>query len=510
MSQTNNAASAPGIHPLDTALVLKQRPLRPGAVLEHTSRFGDDQWHLRPALLQQHQRALVLNFNSIPHRYRMVVKEVCYTMLSGDLPDGEPRPEVATVRAHFTSLKLMLTWLDSRTPPPGRPSGPRLADLIGADLQDFQRHLLATVPSSARRQGIRSAVRYFWRYRACLTSDQLSFDPLHVQDWTEPDRRSSGGRENTTDRIPEAVHGPLLAWSLRFINDFAPDILRADNEWRRCRDHHDTTRAGRNVVKHRLDDLLADYIRNQRPLPSWNGQPNMAHLADEIGGHHSALLNYHAEIAAAAAIVGLAPDTCYRIGITGLLDDKPWIHGISVHPGDNNGLGKLTRMLMAACYGTIAFLSGMRDSEIKHLRRGCLTVERDDQGRVLRWKATSLAFKGEHEAQGVEATWVIGQPAARAIQILERLHPPDTMLLFSALSHHPGGNSSTAAAGTRALSTVTTNRYLNGLIGWINDYCDTHGRSDRIPMVNGQPWRLTSRQYRRTLAWYVARRPGGV
>ncbi|MET9694515.1 hypothetical protein ABZY81_39945 [Streptomyces sp. NPDC006514] len=27
---------------------------------------------------------------------------------------------------------------------------------------------------------------------------------------------------------------------------------------------------------------------------------------------------------------------------------------------------------------------------------------------------------------------------------------------------------------------------------------------------NGKPWNLTARQFRRTLAWYIARRPGGV
>jgi hypothetical protein len=31
-----------------------------------------------------------------------------------------------------------------------------------------------------------------------------------------------------------------------------------------------------------------------------------------------------------------------------------------------------------------------------------------------------------------------------------------------------------------------------------------------IPEVDGKPWNLTARQFRRTLAWYIARRPGGV
>jgi hypothetical protein len=47
-------------------------------------------------------------------------------------------------------------------------------------------------------------------------------------------------------------------------------------------------------------------------------------------------------------------------------------------------------------------------------------------------------------------------------------------------------------------------------VDWINAYCDTHGLPDHIPLVGGQRWHLTTVQFRRTLAWFIARRPGGV
>src|SRR5664279_4448267 len=81
-------------------------------------------------------------------------------------------------------------------------------------------------------------------------------------------------------------------------------------------------------------------------------------------------------------------------------------------------------MLQAACYVVIAFLSGMRDGEVKHLRRGCLRVQRDADGRPYRWVVTSLAFKGERDPTGVQATWTVGRPVADAIEVLQRLHPP--------------------------------------------------------------------------------------
>jgi hypothetical protein len=60
------------------------------------------------------------------------------------------------------------------------------------------------------------------------------------------------------------------------------------------------------------------------------------------------------------------------------------------------------------------------------------------------------------------------------------------------------------------LTLAATNRQLNRFITWINDYSAARGRPDAIPLVGGRTWVLTSRQFRRTLAWFIARRPGGA
>ena len=139
---------------------------------------------------------------------------------------------------------------------------------------------------------------------------------------------------------------------------------------------------------------------------------------------------------------------------------------------------------------------------------GCVQVQRDDTGRVYRHKVISRAFKGENDPRGVEATWVIGAPAARAIRVLERLQPSATDLLFA---HHTlwGRANQQRGGQTRALTSAWTVTHLNAFIAWINDYCAAHGRNDNIPLVNGRSWWLTTPQFRRTLAWFIARRPGG-
>lgn len=67
-----------------------------------------------------------------------------------------------------------------------------------------------------------------------------------------------------------------------------------------------------------------------------------------------------------------------------------------------------------------------------------------------------------------------------------------------------------ATSPNTALTSKSTNRQLNALINWINTYCRTRDRTDGIPLVDGRPFRATTRQFRRTLAWFITRQPGGA
>ncbi|MEU6654025.1 hypothetical protein ABZ904_32475 [Streptomyces sp. NPDC046900] len=60
------------------------------------------------------------------------------------------------------------------------------------------------------------------------------------------------------------------------------------------------------------------------------------------------------------------------------------------------------------------------------------------------------------------------------------------------------------------LANSTTNTNLNSFITWVNQYCAENHRADAIPDIDGRPWRLMTSQFRRTLAWFIARRPGGT
>jgi integrase len=503
---THPATAAHRPHPDDEPppgwldrLVLSGRPLRPGHWLERTSRFGQDVWDVTPAIFQQHARAVVLNFSPFPPACRAAVKELCYIMLSGQLPPNESRPKVLSIRRHLVELKRFTRWLDSRPQRPGRP----LRELTTDDLTAYAVHLDGVLGRGASREVAEVAVRLLWRYRTVLTTDRLTVDPLDADGWGNSTRRRA---ENTTARIPEHVMGPLLTWCLRFIDDFAPDIIAARAHWYDHRQKSRLSRLARTAVQAQLRAKLDSYRRSGQPLPGHDGKVNYSALAAEIGCTAITLrLAANKEhIDAVAARNGTTASPPVPTPITGQLDGQPWLPHIGSAVTDPNGAVPLAILLQTACYITIAYLSGMRDSEIKHLRRNCVRTHYDSAGTPYRWTVTGLAFKGETDPAGTTASWVIGAAAARAVAVLERLQPQTVDALFRTVAGNVPEHQPT---GTQHVG--RTNQLLNQFTAWVNTYCHDRGRTDTIPpMPHGQ--RLQTRQFRRTLAWHIARRPGGA
>ncbi len=498
---TGATAAARRLPLVGNPYVLARRPLRDGTATAATPRFSDDIWDLTPALLQRHKNALILNFPTLPARFRPAVRELCYALLTCDLPPGERESSPDTIRGYFSALKQFLAWLDQR-------SVTSLRSLAPADLDAYNDHLLTSGRSPSRQINQRRAVRLLWIYAGKLTSDALTFDPGLLPGWAAAPSSRPG--ENSTPRIPEQVIAPLLTWALTWINELAGDILAAFEEWRLLHANTQLSRKRRNApassdIAGKLEQLLQRYRAEHRPLPgSPGGRPSHAHLAREIGCSHGSFRTRRCQelLANAAAELGVADTAYLRTTITGRLGGEPWITQIPYAEA-----GHLARLAQAAAWVTIAYLSGMRDSEVKHLRPGCLSVSRAEDGRIYRRRLTSLAFKGEDDPTGVPAAWIVGEPAERAVQILERLQSGRDTYLFAPV---PGSAHDLRSHATSAKSTQQTNDDLAAFTDWVNTFCQQHGRPDGIPPVNGQRWKLSTSQFRRTLAWFIARQPGGV
>ncbi|MFD0008243.1 hypothetical protein ACFVJ4_38475 [Streptomyces sp. NPDC127178] len=493
-------AANPTAITLKDPYVLHGRQLRDGFQLEDTSRYSEDIWRLTPAIVQAHKTAMILNFPTLPQRFRPAAKRLFYALLSLEEPDGEESPGIATLRGYFGEIKRFLKWLDRRWAPERN----ELSELSPRDIDDYGRYLLARFPNNqAQRERSRGPLRLFWRWRQHLGQDALRFDPRHLDGWSESRRTRRG--ENDTDRLPEHVLGPLLVWALRFIDDFAPDILKADRQWHAARVIRPARSSAHNQAGERLQQLLDEHVEAGRSLPGFQGKPNILHLAQVVDCHRSTINRNRPAVDNAVAIVGVT-DSTFLENIQGRLDGRPWIGSIATNYNKNNSIATLARCLQAACYSVIAYFSGMRDSEVKHIRRGSLETKYDEDGRAYRRKLHSLAFKGEDDVAGVPATWVVNELVARAIKVLEQLQPASQNYLFGRLPHISGTREDTNAA----LSNHTTNRQLNKFTEFVNRLCDEHGRTDTIAAGPGHAIRVQTRKFRRTLAWYVARRPGGV
>ncbi|MFD3612608.1 hypothetical protein ACFWXA_31990 [Streptomyces atroolivaceus] len=491
------------------AFVLAGRTLRPGARLSDTSRFDEDIWLLKHAQLQRHQTDLVLNFLRIPAAFRLTAKEICFTLLRSVLPPGcEAIRSIDSIRGCLTQLKMVFEWLEIR-------GITDVADVSHADVEAFARYIAGLRLSQDTKDQRHRGMRLLWLCRS-KTSDALTFDPAVVIAGMRQTRSRSAsrrGKENVTDRIPEQVHAPYLVWALHFIDDFADDIVAAHEEWRQlnrwatpARRRRGERRVARDEAVKATARVLARYRAEKRPLPGWQGDANRSHLAREARVERTGLGDEYTAgkmISEAAAELGVADGTYLRAPVAGLLDGRPW-RG----PIEYDEVELLTRMLQTACYIAIAFLSGMRDSEVKHIERGSVKVWRGEDSQVVRRRLTSLAFKGEDDHNGVEATWVISGPAQRAVEVLERLQPARQKFLFALL---PPSRGYIAQAGKNSAKTTSaTNVDLVAFGRWVNDFCRRTGRDEAIPLVNKQEWKITTSQFRRTLAWFIARRPGGV
>ncbi|MER6722207.1 hypothetical protein [Streptomyces halstedii] len=127
---------------------------------------------------------------------------------------------------------------------------------------------------------------------------------------------------------------------------------------------------------------------------------------------------------------------------------------------------------------------------VKELRDGCHFTERSADGVVVRHKVRSQLIKG---GRGTPGSWVVIEPVAQAIEVLQRL--PHRDLLFC------------RPVTGRPHSTISANRMNDNLNEFL---AQCAGIGFPVPDVDGEPWNLTTRQFRRTVAWHIAHRPFGT
>jgi hypothetical protein len=193
--------------------------------------------------------------------------------------------------------------------------------------------------------------------------------------------------------------------------------------------------------------------------------------------------------------------------------------GRSWRPGlDPFSLNREITHLRAACWIVIAYLSGMRDKEVRELRRDCAFTEPGDDGRV-RYKLRGRVFKGR-KLSGDDAEWVVLEVVHRAVAILRELNDDPTHLFGFRRGEEVGYVLLSAVFARLGNFRDHVNELFSTTDGpFIPN--DTVTRTDDGPAGDDDPqaanrsgtqvpWHLTTSQFRRTLAWHIAHQPFGV
>ncbi|HCK83488.1 MAG TPA: integrase [Hyphomonadaceae bacterium] len=518
---TARASRPDAHHALDLRPVLESAPLKPGVPRSKLSRFGDASWDLSPAVTRANTRRchITAHFGDIDDaRLVRTLKEFLYARLNVDLPGARLRLPPSMLRAYFNRIRRFLDFVVERL---------GCCDLSRVDqpLVDAYFANLRQGASRSRKQiaHLLQIVVEVALFSAHMPSGGLRFTPWRGRPAYQVAGARSTPGECNTPRLPESIIEPLLAWSIKYVNVFAPDILAAREEWERLKRRAARVCAAeaqlpldarRRRVAARFNAFLETRAREGRGIPVWSALP-AGHASRPVAAAslinrklieliivcppnatqrridrlQTALPQLGAELGGMDTPISIDPDT-----------GRPWRSRF-----DQFAIQTEERMLQAAIYVVCAYLTGMRDSEVQAMQAGCCRSIRGEDGVVMRHRIRSVAYKGKR-AVPEPADWVTIAPVADAVKVLHRL----TARIRAADGEdglwrvlHPKSCSKTHVSAEIV-------RTLNQFRDHLNAQFGSPGAPIIPPGPDDRPWRITTRQFRRTIAWHIANRPFGA
>ena len=499
---TTVVLEAAAVWPAADVMVLRARPLRAGARPENLPRFGDDIWHLQAAHPDVHAVAATLCWGPFPEPLTLAFKAFALAALERPYPVDPVRarssdqPAVTTISLWVRDLRVFACWLHDR-------SISRLCDVTLADLDAYHRHVSALACSADRQRHLLVALRALWSYGAYLPPvARLVPEP--------PDASQPAGRHrgpvNKTPRIAEATMERLLAWSLTMVEDIGTDILAAQRDFQQL---EAGTHPSQAALAHlgptgRVRAFVAQARRDHTLLPRHPGEGpptvNWCHLNRVLHLPRSTLGRADLRLVVTSSGLELGSDS-FVGKVTAQVDGRTWRD----RPITLAELPTMLRLLSAACFVTISYLSGARPGEVLNLRRGCAsrdaaTGELLVYGRLGKGPGRLPAREGEPSPR---RPWVVVAPVHHAIAVLEQVTRGE--LLFPASLARPGSRRSAdeQARGAHHLSVD-----IEDFIAWVNH---NFPGPDNTPAIPPDPaGHIHASRFRRTLAYFIVRRPRGL
>jgi hypothetical protein len=449
-------------------------------------RFADDVWDVT-AFVPWTTGSSRIDFTTIADScQRQTAREFLYSRINRAVPVGgmTARPmKITNLTREFSEVRAILADFAAA-------GAPRLADVTPALLTGVLAGWRTSTAAAAGKAGV---VRHMAAHGPFLT-DKLTFMP-----WLGRTANQVAGRmplgENTTPRIPEDVIAPLLKAAVFYVCTASGDLLAAKAELTALHAAiAGMPRLSPGQTRARLEAFVETRHRDGRGIPARPGsgpaarQPNLRLICLLAGIPSNA--SYHREyLDDAARRTGFEHG-----GLTTPLSEGP-LAGRAWRPGLETGsLDQELHHLRTACWIVIAYLSGMRDPEVRELAPGCAVTEPGSDGRVRR-KLRGRVFKGR-KLTGDEADWVV----------LGIVH--DAVAVLLQVNDHPTHLFGWDRGGKKELMRGVPGR-VNRFAAHCNQLWSAPGRPF-IPDAGGGPWSFDARQFRRSLAWHIAHQPFGV
>ncbi|MFH8342470.1 integrase [Streptomyces sp. AM6-12] len=498
--------------PSSASPVVLSQWIKPGNT-HPNARYNDLVWPLGPLIDNPGTSLCAIFWERCPTSLLGQVKLAAWTMINGRLRPtylkergvrARARTSAAVMRATCNEWIRLALWLHER----------RITSLGACTEEVWRIYISERWGAGITRdpaKSICSSLTDLWAF------DQLSAQPTGIarppweteglDDFLPADDGSAHG-ENSTEPLDPQVLGPLLLWSIRLVDDFADDILAAWDE--RC---HlvATAAANRASAKTRaaLEELL---LQADAPLPSvWGRGRRMlarAYVASLTGASLSQVDRFNKRHQLSTAL-NERPGPCpLQVPVTGRINGKPWREHM-----DFDESAELMRHLGTAAAIICLYLTGMRPQEVQGLREGCCPEpEPAADGAPRRHLIRSHHYKNVTDDEGSDISageeravpWVAITPVVHAIRVLERMVPERELLLSSAhhdFTHQQGHHG--------ALKSGTLNERIEAFVEWANCESVSQGLPDQVILADPLGGIGVTR-FRRSLAWHIARRPGGL
>jgi hypothetical protein len=482
------------------------------------SQFRDQRWNLTPAILEGNSSSLSIDFATVPQPFVDSVKLVIWNLLNheGNQSAANRRVQRLAVRSIggqcFRGLRSFVTWAHSR----------RIAflcDVTDDDLELYLKHVSGSGQSVDKQEDLLGEVRRLWSLRQILPlADRLPASPPWGNDrlWVLIGKKRTQ-TANRTPRISPDTMEALLSWAMRFVDDFGLDITAAYYE--RLRYVAQAKAPGSEPAAEKglsavdvTAQLLARLAMSGESLPGTKSPDgvtlNQSHMGRLCGFSGASFGSGKVIEVIKTSGVPIREGSPMYLPIRGRLNGEPWRQESIGY----EEAAVLIRHLVTACFVVIAYLSGMRPGEVLNLQRGCLELD-SKTGICLvngrHWKGVKDE-EGNKQAEGTVRSdpWVVVEPVARAIAILESLS--HTNFLFPPLlSGEKSATRALALRPGRCRGSGALAKDITAFMDYCNEFTELRGLSQGIP-PDRNSLSISPSRFRRTLAWFICRRPRGL